>query len=303
MTTDVRPMTADVRSTPALLPGRVRALRLHRRVAVATLLLPTLATVLALGLWWSSGSPPVSALVLTAVFYAAGVLGISVGYHRLFTHRAFEAPAFVRWILGACGSMSAQGPLLFWIAEHRRHHQHADREGDPHSPVLFGFWHAHLGWMVKNVPPDVSRYALDALKDRTAFNLSFGYPYFILVGIALPALLAGAWDRSWHSAALGALWAGGVRIFLVHQVTFCVTSICHLWGARPFPTRDQSRNNWLVALVSFGEGWHNNHHEFPSSARHGLRVWEVDVGWWFIRVLSSVGLAQRVRLPKEGRSG
>jgi len=290
MTTEVGPRTVS-------LPSRGRALRFHRRVAVATLLLPAVATATAIGLWWRTGSPPMSVLVLTAVFYSLTVLGVSVGYHRLFTHRAFEAPASVRWTLGACGSMSAQGPLLFWIAEHRRHHQNADREGDPHSPVLYGFWHAHVGWMIKNVPQDVRRYALDALKDRTAFDVSLGYPYFVAAGFLLPALLAGACDHSWHSAVLGALWAGGVRTFLVHQVTFCVTSICHLWGTRPFQTRDQSRNNWLVALFSFGEGWHNNHHEFPSSARHGLRVWEVDLGWWAIRALSSVGLARRVRLP------
>lgn len=273
-----------------------RAVRVHRAVAIATLIVPAIATAAAAVLWVWHGPPPGSVLAVTALVYALTTIGVTVGYHRLFTHRAFAAPAAVRWALAACGSASAQGPLLYWIAEHRRHHQFSDREGDPHSPVIGGFWHAHLGWMVHGGPPDLARHALDALRDRAVVRASIGYPVFVVAGFAVPAVIAGLWDGSPASAALAVVW-GGVRIFMIHHITWSVNSVCHLWGTRPFATRDRSRNHAVVALLSCGEGWHNNHHAFPASARHGLHAWQLDISWWVIRALAALGLADRVHVP------
>jgi stearoyl-CoA desaturase (delta-9 desaturase) len=236
-------------------------------------------------------------LVATGSLYAMTVIGITVGYHRHFTHRAFDAPSAVRVGLAVLGSMAAQGPLLFWVASHRVHHQFSDRAEDPHSPVASSLWHAHVGWMLDESTPDLGRYALDLLRDRLAMRMHASYAIWMAVGVALPAVACGIVDHSAASAALGALWGGLVRIFLAHHVTWSVNSICHRWGARPNATRDQSRNNWLVALFAFGEGWHNNHHALPTSARHGFGTWQPDASWWTIRALSTLGLAYDVKLP------
>jgi len=187
--------------------------------------------------------------------------------------------------------MAAQGPLVFWVAEHRAHHQFSDREGDPHSPDLEGLWHAHVGWMLDAAPPDLGRYAIDLLRDRLAMGMNQTYFAWVALGILLPGAITGLVEGSWAAAASGVLWGGLVRIFLVHHATWAVNSICHRFGSRPHATRDGSTNHWLVALFSLGEGWHNNHHAFPTSARHGLKTFELDPSWWTIRLLSATGLA------------
>jgi stearoyl-CoA desaturase (delta-9 desaturase) len=238
--------------------------------------------------------------------YTLTTLGITVGFHRLFTHRAFETSRVVQFILGLLGSMAVEGPLLKWVAMHRLHHQHSDGPGDPHSPhlhgkgvvgTLCGLWHAHLGWLLQADPPNLSHYVKDLRQSRLLRLVSALFPVWVVVGLLVPTLLGWLLAGGWLGALLGLVWGGLARIFLVHHVTWSVNSICHLWGSQPFPSHDQSRNNFLVGVLAMGEGWHNNHHAFPTSAQHGLRWWEIDMSYWVIRALTLLGLAWKVRLP------
>ena len=214
----------------------------------------------------------------------------------------------VQCILAILGSMAVQGPLLKWVALHRRHHQHSDQVDDPHSPhhqrggllgLGHGVWHAHLGWVFQPDPPNLSHYIKDLRQSRLVRTVSALFPLWVAVGLLIPTLLGGLLTLSWTGALLGLIWGGLVRIFLVHHVTWSVNSVCHLWGRQPFQTNDHSRNNLLCGVLALGEGWHNNHHAFPTSARHGLKWWQFDMSYWFIRFLALVGLAWKVRLPSK----
>jgi stearoyl-CoA desaturase (delta-9 desaturase) len=238
--------------------------------------------------------------------YALTALGITVGYHRLFTHRAFETGRVGQFILGILGAMAVEGPLLKWVAMHRIHHQHSDEEGDPHSPhdrgrgvigLLRGLWHAHLGWAFDDDPANWSGYVKDLRQSRLLRRVSALFPVWVAIGLLIPTLLGWLLLGGWSGALLGLVWGGLVRIFLVHHVTWSVNSVCHLWGRRPFRTGDHSKNNFLFGVLAMGEGWHNNHHAYPTSARHGLRWWQVDVSYWVIRSLALLGLAWNVKLP------
>jgi stearoyl-CoA desaturase (delta-9 desaturase) len=238
--------------------------------------------------------------------YALTALGITVGFHRLFTHQSFETNRVIQFILGVLGSMAIEGSLLKWVALHRRHHQHSDAEDDPHSPhhhgrgilgVLRGAWHAHLGWVFQPDPPNLSHYVKDLRQSGLVRWMSATFPVWVAVGLLIPATLGGLLTLSWMGALLGLVWGGLVRILLVHHVTWSVNSVCHLWGRRPFRTADHSRNNLLFGVLALGEGWHNNHHAFPTSARHGLEWWQLDVSYWVICALALLGLAWKVRLP------
>jgi stearoyl-CoA desaturase (delta-9 desaturase) len=238
--------------------------------------------------------------------YALTALGVTVGFHRLFTHRSFETTRPVKFIFAVLGSMALEGPVLKWVAMHRRHHQHSDGEGDPHSPhhhgeglrgLLAGAWHAHVGWIFDPDPADLPRYAGDLARDGVVRSVSRTWVLWSAIGLVLPAVLGGLITWSWRGALLGFIWGGLARVFLVHHVTWSINSVCHLWGTRPFKSRDESRNNFLFGVVGMGEGWHNNHHAFPTSARHGLRWWELDLSYWVIRGLAAAGLAWKVRVP------
>jgi stearoyl-CoA desaturase (Delta-9 desaturase) len=238
--------------------------------------------------------------------YILTAIGITVGYHRLFTHRSFETNGVVQLILAVLGSMAVQGPLLKWVAMHRRHHQHSDQDEDPHSPhtkgkgvlgLIRGMWHAHVGWVFSADPPDMSRYVKDLRQSRLLRAVSALFPLWVVVGLLVPTALGGLLTWSWTGALFGLIWGGLARVFLVHHVTWSVNSVCHLWGGRPFRTGDHSRNNFLFGILAMGEGWHNNHHAFPTSAAHGLRWWEIDFSYWVIRALALVGLAWKVRTP------
>ncbi len=241
-------------------------------------------------------------LVLCGIFYALTSLGICIGYHRLLTHRSFVTSVPIRFLFLLLGSMAVEGGVVYWVATHLEHHAHSDREGDPHSPRE-GFWHAHVGWMIGpyEARPDV--YARHLKDDRLVQFMSrtfFGWVGFTLL---LPALLdgwlsmgnAGGFGTGfWH----GVLWGGLVRICLTHHVTWSVNSICHTFGQRPFSaTKDTSRNNFVVGVLAMGEGWHNNHHAFPSAAYHGFKWWQIDVSGYIIRLLKLVGLATKVQMP------
>lgn len=297
-----------VQDQPARMEAKVpSALQIEGRIAKATIFVPAIGTALAAAAAISGfARPTLLELIMTAALCLVTQLGVTVGFHRLFTHRSFEAVRAIRLALGIAGSMSAQGPLLFWVSEHREHHQKSDSAGDPHSPYLDGeapltglrgFWHAHAGWMLDHASNAWQTNARDIFSDRLSLRVTRFYPLWVAAGVLLPGLIAGVWNRSWKHAALGVLWGGLVRIFLVHHATFSVNSIGHMMGRRTFATPDQSRNNGFVALITCGEGWHNNHHAFPSSARHGLERWQWDVSYALIRLLARIGLARNLKLP------
>jgi stearoyl-CoA desaturase (delta-9 desaturase) len=279
---------------------------LHVRVTTfVVVIVPFLSLVAAVVFLWGRGFSWVE-LALLLGMYVVTVLGITVGFHRLFTHRSFEANPVVQFLLAALGSMAVQGPLLEWVALHRRHHQHSDKEEDPHSPhhhgrgllgLLGGLWHAHLGWFFQPSPPNLSHYVKDLRRSASLRLASALFPAWVIVGLLIPAVLAGLFTASWSGTLFGLLWGGLARIFLVHHVTWSINSVCHLWGQHPYPSNDHSRNNFLFGVLGLGEGWHNNHHAFPTSARHGLKWWQVDVSYWVIRALALLGLAWNVRLP------
>jgi stearoyl-CoA desaturase (delta-9 desaturase) len=267
--------------------------------------LPFLGLAAAIFFLWDFGFSWVE-LGLLLGMYALTALGITVGFHRLFTHRSFQTYPAVQLVLGALGSMAVQGPLLKWVALHRRHHAHSDRPGDPHSPhlhgsgirgLLRGLWHAHLGWVFLPDPPDLDRYVKDLRRSALLRVVSALFLVWVALGLLIPALLGGLLAGTWAGAWYGLAWGGLARVFLVHHVTWSVNSVCHLWGRRPYHSDDQSRNNFLFGVLALGEGWHNSHHAFPSSARHGLRWWEFDASYYVVRALALVGLAWGIKVP------
>jgi stearoyl-CoA desaturase (delta-9 desaturase) len=262
-----------------------------RLLAAITILVPCLG-VAGAAVWGPSGLD----LALLAGFYLVTQLGITAGYHRLLAHRSFETTPLVKTLLIVAGSMAAQGSLLFWVAAHRRHHRFSDRPGDPHSPHLGGFWHAHVGWMFSHEPgADWARSVPDLLQDDHVFRLNRQYLPLALAGLAAPAVIGGVASWSWQGALGGLLWGGLVRVFCAHHTTWAVNSVCHRFGARPHATRDRSRNVPLFALITLGESWHNNHHAQPRSARHGVGAWQLDPTYAFIWLLERAGMAWSVK--------
>jgi len=279
--------------------------RLQRAVTLIGVLAPFVGLVVAVTFLWGRGVTWVEVSLLLGMYTLCG-LGVTVGYHRLFTHRSFETFRPIKLLLAVFGSMSVQGPLLRWVAIHRRHHQHSDRPDDPHSPhhygagvraVIAGFWHAHVGWIFAKDYPSLSRYVRDLQTDRLLRAISRSFGIWVFLGLLIPTVLGGLLTGTWTGALLGFLWGGLARIFFGHHITWSINSICHLWGRRPFQGDDESRNNLVFGILAFGEGWHNNHHAFPNSARHGLRWWEIDLSYLVIYALKLLRLAWRVRVP------
>lgn len=227
-------------------------------------------------------------LVVMVVGYAITVMGVNIGYHRMLTHQGFQAPAAVRGFFTILGAMAVEGQPISWVATHIKHHAHSDHDGDPHSP-LDGFWHAHIGWLFKRENfPDPKRYAPHLLKDPLIRLINLYTPFWVTVSLVIPFLIGG-WT--------GLLWGGLVRIFITTHVTWSVNSVCHTFGRRQYETTDESHNHWLVGLLAFGEGWHNNHHAFPSSAFHGLKWWQFDLSGLIIGGMEKVGLIWDVKRP------
>jgi stearoyl-CoA desaturase (Delta-9 desaturase) len=244
---------------------------------------PLLATLYAITTLWQRYINATD-LTLLLVFYVLTGLGITVGHHRLLTHRSFETYPWVKGLLLILGAMAPEGEPGAWASIHLEHHAHSDTDEDPHSPLV-SLWHAHVGWMFKMLPrPEI--YGPWLAKDPVVVFVDRSWFIWAALSLIIPFAIGG-WS--------GLLWGGLVRIFLTHHVTWSVNSVCHTFGQRPYNTRDESRNNWLVGLLAFGEGWHNNHHAFPRSASHGLRWWEVDTSALFIRGLEAVGLAWNVQ--------
>ena len=231
-------------------------------------------------------------LAITAVLYWMAIgFGIGMGYHRLLTHRSYKVPRFFEYFLAVCGTLTLEGGPIFWVATHRVHHQHSDQEGDPHSPTEGGFW-AHMGWIMfgeakHNDTQAMARYAPDLGKDGFYVWLN-EYHYVPLVVLGLILLAFGGWPM--------VFWGIFLRVIVGLHATWLVNSATHMWGARRFMTKDQSRNNWWVAILTFGEGWHNNHHAHPTSARHGLAWYELDITWIQISFLQRLGFARNVKV-------
>lgn len=263
---------------------RLRGIWLRReQVAVlGIILVPCLGPLGALYLGLHHGIS-VMAISLLCLFYLVTMFGTTCGYHRLFSHRSFEAKPPLKWVLGILGSMALQGPILRWTADHRRHHVYSDRVGDPHSPHVGegSFWskayHAHMGWMFAAEKTKVRHFVLDLVKDPTVVVIDRLYPLWMLLSVLLPPLFAFFWTRTAFGALEGFVWGSLLRVFVGHHITWCVNSVCHLWGKQAFISKDQSLNNALVSVLTLGEGWHNNHHAFPGSFRHGVLPGQFDV--------------------------
>jgi stearoyl-CoA desaturase (delta-9 desaturase) len=278
--------------------------RAHRNINIAAVVLPFAAFIAAIPLVWNEWVRPLD-LVMLVVLYFVSAGGITVGFHRLLTHRAFQTFKPVQYAFAICGSMAVEGPVIGWVADHRRHHAFADEEGDPHSPhvgkdgeeagPLAGLWHAHVGWLFDHpTAVEAEKYAPDLLEDRGMRVVSRLFPVWVILGLALPFALGWALTGGVMGGVEAFFWAGLVRVFLVHHVTFSINSICHFFGGRRFATDDESTNVFWLALPSLGESWHHNHHAFPRSATHGLRWWEVDIGGLIVRSMRRLGLAWNV---------
>lgn len=285
--------------------------RVYKLINLAGITLPLVGLVFAVLLLWNRMVGPTEVGILIVGYLATG-LGVTVGFHRLFTHRSFQTSRILAYAFAILGEMSVQGDVLTWVADHRKHHQFSDREGDPHSPhagfgdgateVLKGLWHAHTGWLFSHVGrADREKYAKDLMADPGLRLIARLFLPLVLVSLLLPALAGWLLLGGWYGFVAGLVWGGGIRIFLLHHVTFSINSICHLWGRRRFRSSDESRNVWWLSWLSFGESWHNNHHAFPTSAFHGLRRREIDPGGWTIRALEQVGLVWRVVRIEERR--
>ncbi len=282
------------------------SLRTSQRIhAWAITLLPAAGTVAALALAVRHGVPH-HAVGLLVVMYLITIAGITVGFHRCFTHRAFRASTPVRWLLGISGSMACQGPLTYWVSNHRRHHQFSDLPGDPHSPHQDGekplngwrgFWHAHFGWAFDHELTNTLLFARDLQRDPVTRALNRFYYIWALAGLVIPGLIGLAITRTPGGFVDGVLWGGLMRIFLALHATNCVNSVTHLFGSRAFDTPEHSTNNGVVAFLTLGEGWHNNHHAFPGSAIFGHTRWQFDPGAWLICAMERLGWVSDVKRP------
>jgi stearoyl-CoA desaturase (Delta-9 desaturase) len=262
---------------------------------------PFIGVLAAIVLLWNKAVDATD-LAILAVMYLLTGLGITVGFHRLLTHRAFQTYPWFERVWAVLGSLAVEGSVLDWVADHRKHHAHADQEGDPHSPHvghgsgLRGLWYAHTGWLLETQgQADWKRYATELYEDPKMRKIGKRFPWLVVATLAIPTLLGFVLHGFTLEGALrGYIWGGLVRIFFVHHVTWSVNSVCHFFGRRRFDIEDQSTNVGWLALFSFGESWHHNHHAFPRSAYHGLRWYEVDPSGLIISGLQRVGLAWNV---------
>jgi stearoyl-CoA desaturase (delta-9 desaturase) len=275
--------------------------RSERIANLAGVVLPFAGVLGSIALLWNRAVDATDVGILV-VMYLSSAIGVTVGFHRLLTHRAFQTHAWLERTFAVLGSLAVEGSVMDWVADHRKHHAHADQEGDPHSPHIGhgsgwrGLWHAHTGWLLETQgQADWRRYAAELYEDRRMRRIGRRFPLFVLVSLLLPTAAGFVLHGFTAGGALrGYVWGGLVRIFLVHHVTWSINSICHYFGRRRFDVDDHSTNVAWLSLVSLGESWHHNHHAFPRSAFHGLRWWEIDLSGLLISALERVGLAWNV---------
>jgi stearoyl-CoA desaturase (Delta-9 desaturase) len=280
-----------------VLTRRMKFSTIYKGIVLIVVVGPFIATLYAINLLWNRAVQWSDIEILLGL-YTCITFGVTAGYHRMLTHRSFTPHPIIKFILLVLGSMSLEGSALEWAATHIKHHAHSDREGDPHSP-LEGFVHAHLGWLFRDRMADPNVYCRNLVKDPIVVFVSRTFFLWVLLSLLIPFALGGL-AGGWAGAWTGLLWGGLVRIFLIHHVTWSVNSVCHTFGRRMFETSDRSRNEWIVGLLAFGEGWHNNHHAFPRSAFHGMRWWQIDFSAYLIWTLERLGLAKDVyRVPND----
>ena len=277
---------------------------LTKLILLALVWLPIIGVVSAIALLWNRWVNWVD-LTLFLTMYTVCAFGITLGFHRMLTHKAFQAHPWVKTFFLISGSMAMQGPALHWAATHTQHHANSDEEDDPHSP-LKSLWHAHVGWILNDFKPDIQKYAGAMLKDPIIVFVHNTFWLWVFVGLAIPSLIgAGAaylmGQSAWFGALTGLIWGGFVRLFFNQHVTWAVNSICHTFGSRQFETTDESRNNFLFGILAMGEGWHNNHHAFPRSARHGMSWKQPDPSAWAIWLMEKLGLIKDVVLISRKR--
>ncbi|HUL24876.1 MAG TPA: acyl-CoA desaturase [Streptosporangiaceae bacterium] len=271
--------------------------------------LPLLAVLAAIPLAWGWGLGWHD-IVIAAAFYVVTGYGVTMGFHRHFTHSSFKANRPLRAAMAMAGNMAIEGPVLVWVADHRRHHKYSDQEGDPHSPWRFGndwkaltkgLLYAHIGWLFNPNRTSQEKFCPDLLADRTIRRISNTFPLWVLVSLLAPALIGGLWSMSLAGALTAFFWASLVRICLLHHVTWSINSVCHTFGNEDFDVRDKSRNVAWLAIPSFGESWHNLHHSDPTCARHGALKGQIDITARAIWVAEKLGWAWDVRWPDEER--
>jgi stearoyl-CoA desaturase (delta-9 desaturase) len=275
--------------------------RLERNANLAGVVVPFLGVITAIILLWNS-MVNWTDIGIMVVMYMLSATGVTLGFHRLLTHRAFQSYPWVEHSLAVLGSLSVQGSVMDWVADHRKHHAHTDKEGDPHSPHvghgtgLSGFWHAHAGWLMETQgQADWRKYAPDLYEDPKMRRIGKMFPLLAITSLLLPTLAGFVLSGFTAKGALeGYIWGGLVRVFFGHHITWSVNSICHIFGRRRFDIEDRSTNVWWLAPFSLGESWHHNHHAFPRSAFHGMKWWELDITGLMIRAMAKVGLAWNV---------
>ncbi|MEH1885483.1 MULTISPECIES: acyl-CoA desaturase [unclassified Nostoc] len=281
----------------------------QKRFAAATIAIPLIGTLIALKFAWDFGISLIELELFLVFWFLTMVGGVTVGNHRLLSHCSFKTHPSVRVTLAILGSMAAQGPVINWVSNHRRHHQYSDQIGDTHSPNLYqgepwgklrGMWHSHIGWMLTGELTNSTVFAKDLLQDSVMTKINQQYLTFVVLGLLIPSILGGLLSGTWIGIWQGFLWGGLVRIFVVHHLTWSLNSIVHLYGSRSFNTNEKSTNNVWLAIPTGGEAWHNNHHAFPNSAKFGLQWWQVDLGDYLIRTLEVLGLAWDVKVPTPG---
>lgn len=296
-------------TTPA--PGAVPMTPVQKTINLLGVVLPFAGLLTAVVLLWNR-YVDATALAIALAMYVATGFGISLGFHRLLTHRSYETHPALRAALAILGSMALEGPVIKWVSNHRMHHAHADQPGDPHSPhstenghdlkPLSGLAHAHLGWMLGGSSRALpERYARDLERDPAIRLVERTFLLWVVLGLAIPAAAGYALTGTAHGAIEAFVWGGPVRIFALQHVTFAINSLCHFHGRRRFDTADESRNVAWLAPFSFGEAWHNNHHAFPTSAFHGLRPTDIDPSRWILAAAERAGLVWNVKRPSADR--
>jgi stearoyl-CoA desaturase (delta-9 desaturase) len=303
------PPLLEGRKPLAFIPGTLRRARYEQVVLALFIAVPFLAVAAAVPVMWGWGIGWRD-VVIAFVMYAISGHGVTVGFHRYFTHGSFKARRWVRVALAVAGSLAIEGPVIRWVADHRRHHAFSDKEGDPHSPWRYGndvkaltkgLWHAHIGWLFDVEQTNQERFAPDLLADGDIVVVSKAFPRLVAVSLLLPPLVGFAWSGTWQGALTAFFWGSLVRVSVLHHTTWSINSICHTVGERPFKSRDKSGNVWWLAVLSMGESWHNLHHAEPTAARHGALRGQVDSSARIIWAMEKLRMVSEVRWPSPER--